>query len=393
MAGTRAPLSPAPKAPPRVRVLVVEDDAALRESLIAALRSRGFTVVGAASAPEALWALSKTPVDVTLSDLRIGGPGGRDLIRRLRAGAPDTPLVILTVPQNLAAAVACLRDGASDVVLKPADTSALEVAFRRALEGRALRRELRYLRATAAARAPRVAVDTPAWRRVLAMADGVAGTERAVLLCGPPTEREHLARRIHDHSARASGPFVRVDGEVLRADTWEREVFGYRRDAFEGAAEDADGYLQLAYGGTILVDEVGAASAVARSRLRRLVEEGRFERPGDVQPTHAHVRVILAAGADVPALGHVIRIDVPPPAPEGVEATAPAAAPVAPVALSPGEYGSLNLRESLHRAERELLEEALRRAGGVHRDAAHLLGIDPRNLPYFLRKYDLLLTR
>jgi two-component system, NtrC family, response regulator AtoC len=394
MAGSRAPLNPVPKAAPRVRVLVVEDDAALRDSLIAALRSRGFSVVGAASAPEALWALSKTPIDVTLSDLHIGGPGGRDLIRRLRAGSPETPLVILTAPENVAAAAACLRDGASDVVLKPAEAPALEMAFRRALEGRALRRELRYLRATVAAHAPRVSGDTPAWRRALAAADSLAGTERAVFLCGQTAAaREHLARRIHEHSSRASGPFVRVDGTTLRAETWERELFGYRKDAFDGAAEDTEGYLQLAHGGTVMLDELGSLPASARARIRRLAEEGRFERPGDVQATHANARIIVGGSVEPPGMSQVVRIDIPPPAPEPADLH-PAPAPVpAPRVADPAERGSLRLRESLHRAERELLEEALRRAGGVHREAAHLLGIDPRNLPYFLRKYDLIPPR
>jgi DNA-binding NtrC family response regulator len=399
MATSRVPgLVPTAKVPARLRVLVVEDHRETRESLTALLRGSGFSVIAAASAPEALWALSKTPIDVTLSDLRISGPGGRDLVRSLRAASPGTPLVLLTAPENAATAVPCLRDGASDVVLKPVDALTLEVAFRRALEGRSLRRELRHLRAVTAAAGTPGSPDTMAWRRVLAAADAAAAGEQAVFVGGGPAEaRRHVARRIHEHGSRASGPFVRVDCATLGAEAWESELFGHRKGAFEGAAEDVEGYLQLAYGGTVMLDEVAALPASARAAVRRLVEEGRFERLGDVQPTQANVRLILAASAAVPGLGPVAPIHVPPPALPPAPPPAPSpVAPLPPVASPPGRAetpraaASLNLRESLHQAERALLVEALKRSGGVHRDAARLLGVDPRNLPYFLRKYDLL---
>jgi DNA-binding NtrC family response regulator len=378
---------PATRAAARARVLVVEDDATLRDSLRATLRASGFGVAVAASVPEALWALSKTSVDVTLSDLRIGGPGGRDLVRRLREGSPDTPHVLLTAPENLPSAVACLRDGVSELVLKPAEPLALEVAFRRALDARATRRELAYFRQAARDEAQAVAGEGEAWRRALTAVDAVAGSERAVLLRGAwSAGASHLAFRLHERSTRAHGPFVRVNAAALRSDTWESEIFGHRKGAFPGAATDHEGLLHAAAGGTLLVRDVAALPPLARAKLRRLLEEGLFERPGEVQPSAAAVRLVLTAAADVTGLPEVVRIDVPPAPSLPVQVEpAPAAEPLDEEV----ESATLNLRESLHRAERGLLLEALRRAGGVQREAARLLGVDARNLPYFLRKYGL----
>jgi DNA-binding NtrC family response regulator len=124
----------------------VEDESYVRESLVAILSSRGYECVAAPSVADAFAALAQTPIDVVLSDLRMPGTDGLQLVRRLRASAPETPVVILTGHGSVTSAVTCLRAGASDYILKPADPEALEVAIERALDGRSLRREVRYLR-------------------------------------------------------------------------------------------------------------------------------------------------------------------------------------------------------------------------------------------------------
>jgi DNA-binding NtrC family response regulator len=452
------------KAPTRGRVLVVEDEAYVRDSLVAILRAKGFDAAPAASAAEAVAHVGRAPVDVVLSDLRMPGTDGLELLRRLQASSPEIPVVILTGHGNVASAVECLKAGASDYVLKPADPEALEVSLQRAIDARALRREVRYLRGAVAPAGEPVG-DSAAWRRVMAMAEAAAPTDATVLLLGESgTGKELLARALHRRSLRAAGPFVRVNCAAVPVDLWESEFFGHRKGSFTGAAADREGRFHLAHRGTLLLDEVGAMPAAGQAKLLRAIQDGEFDRLGDEQPTRVDVRIVASTNSDLEAEVrqgrfradlfyrlNVVRIEVPPlrdrpddiaplahlaaeeisarlgrPVPaispetlarlraypwpgnvrelrsvieralildplhglEGLDLL-PAPAPSASAAdASPGE-SELNLREALNRLERDLLLEAQRRAGGVRKDAARMLGIDPRNFAYYLRKHGL----
>jgi DNA-binding NtrC family response regulator len=449
----------------RGRVLVVEDEAYVRDSLVEILRARGFEVSAAPSVAEALAVLSRAPLDVVLSDLRMPGADGLELVRKMQAGAPDVPVLILTGHGTVASAVECLRAGASDYVLKPVEPDALELALERALEGRALRREVKYLRSAVAGDAGVAIGESAAWRRAVAMVEAAAPVDSVVLLTGESgTGKELLARRLHALSARAAFPFVKVNCAAVPLEMWESEFFGHRRGSFTGASADREGRFQLADRGTLLLDEVGAMPSAGQAKLLRAIQDGEFERLGDQQATRVDVRVVAATNSDLDAEVqqgrfradlfyrlNVVRIVVPPlrerpgdipllarhfasaigsrlgrQAPEltpaalarlaayhwpgnvrelrnvieramildpdqGLEALdlAQAGPPVPSSApRQPGER-ELNLRESLNRLERDLLLEAQRRAGGVRKQAAHLLGIDPRNLAYYLHKHDL----
>jgi len=452
----------------RGRVLVVEDEAYVRDSLVEILRARGFDVSAAASVDEALERLARAPVDAVLSDLKMPKQDGLELVRRMQALSPDVPVLILTGHGTVASAVECLRAGATDYILKPVEPDALELSLGRALEGRALRREVRYLRsAVAGAGGSETAIgDSPAWKRVLAMVQAAAPTDSGVLLTGESgTGKELLARRLHAQSARASGPFVKVNCAAVPLEMWESEFFGHRKGSFTGAQSDRDGRFQLADRGTLLLDEVGAMPAAGQAKLLRAIQDGEFERLGDEQATRVDVRVVASTNSDLEAdvqrgrfradlfyRLNVVRITVPPlrerkedipplarhfigeiagrlgrEAPElpavavarlaayhwpgnvrelrnaveramildpshGFEsldlAQEGAPLPLAGAA-APTADRELNLRESLNRLERELLLEAQRRAGGVRKEAARLLGIDPRNLAYYLHKHDL----
>jgi two-component system response regulator AtoC len=449
----------------RGRVLVVEDEAYVRESLVEILRSRRFDTSAAASVADALAHLGRAPVDVVLSDLRMPGADGLELVRRMQTVAPDVPVVILTGHGNVASAVECLRAGASDYILKPAEPEALEVALDRALEGRALRREVRYLRSAVAAQTEVAIGESGPWRRVMAMVEAAAAADSVVLFTGESgTGKELLARRLHALSNRAAGPFVKVNCAAVPVEMWESEFFGHRKGSFAGAATDREGRFQLADRGTLLLDEVGAMPSAGQAKLLRAIQDGEFERLGDDQATRVDVRVVASTNSDLEAevqRGHfradlfyslnVVRIDVPPlrdrrddipllarhfadqiaqrlgrPSPElpatalarlgaypwlgnvrelrnvieralildparGLEGLdlAPATSAAPPPEGTPLGERELNLRDSLNRLERDLLLEAHRRAGGVRKEAAHLLGIDPRNLSYYMRKHDL----
>ncbi|HXK12612.1 MAG TPA: sigma-54 dependent transcriptional regulator [Vicinamibacteria bacterium] len=449
----------------RGRVLVVEDEAYVRDSLVEILRSRRFDASAAGSVAEAVAHLGRSPVDVVLSDLRMPGADGLELVRRMQTTAPDVPVVILTGHGNVSSAVECLKAGASDYVLKPAEPEALEVVLDRALEGRALRREIRYLRSAVAAQDEAAVGESAPWRRVLAMVEAAAASGSVVLFTGESgTGKELLARRLHALSARAAGPFVKVNCAAVPLEVWESEFFGHRKGSFAGAASDREGRFQLADRGTLLLDEVGAMPSAGQAKLLRVIQDGEFERLGDEQPTRVDVRVVASTNSDLEAevqkgrfradlfyLLNVVRIDVPPlrerrddvpilarhfadqialrlgrPSPElhpttlvrlfayswpgnvrevrnvieramildparGLEDLdlAPAGASSSPPEGAPLAERELNLRDALNKLERGLLVEAHRRAGGVRKEAARLLGIDPRNLSYYMRKHDL----
>jgi DNA-binding NtrC family response regulator len=451
----------------RGRVLVVEDEAYVRDSLALILRARGFDVGTSASVDEALERLARAPVDAVLSDLKMPKKDGLELVRRMQALCPDVPVLILTGHGTVASAVECLKAGATDYILKPVEPDALELSLGRALEARALRREVRYLRsAVAGAGGSETAIgESAAWKRVLAMVQAAAPTDSGVLLTGESgTGKELLARRLHAQSARASGPFVKVNCAAVPLEMWESEFFGHRKGSFTGAQSDRDGRFQLADRGTLLLDEVGAMPAAGQAKLLRAIQDGEFERLGDEQATRVDVRVVASTNSDLEAEVqrgrfradlfyrlNVVRITVPPlrerkedipplarhfigeiaarlgrEAPElppvavarlaayhwpgnvrelrnaveramildpahGLESLdlAQEGAPLPLAAAAPTADRELNLRESLNRLERELLLEAQRRAGGVRKEAARLLGIDPRNLAYYLHKHDL----
>ncbi len=315
----------APK--PRGRVLVVDDEDYVRNSLAEILRSRGYDVSSAAGPGAALKSLERAPVDVVLTDLNMPEGGGLALLQRVQAAWPELPVVVLTGFGTVGSAVSCLKAGASDYVLKPTDPDALEVALERAISARALRREVAYLRkAEAAPEEVGVVGQSPAWKRVLQAVRDAAATEAAVLIIGESgTGKELLARLVHHGSSRLRGPYVRVNCAAIPLELWESEFFGHRKGSFTGAVGDREGKFLTAHRGTLFMDEVGAMPLPGQSKLLRVLEDGEFDRIGDDQPTRVDVRVVAATNSDLEAdtkAGRfrsdlyyrldVVRINVPP---------------------------------------------------------------------------------
>ena len=314
------------RTPARGRVLVVEDEAYVRNSLDEVLRSRGFDVSLAAGVDEAMAGLAKTPIDVVLADLRMPGGGGLELVKRAHTAHPGVPVVILTGHGTVSSAVECMKAGAADYLLKPVDPEALDVAVDRALQARALEREVAYLRRAAEGGDAGPIGESAAWRRVMDKVAAAAPTDSTVLILGESgTGKEMVARQIHRLGRRAAQPYVRVNCAAVPLEMWESEFFGHRRGSFTGASGDRDGRFRLAHRGTLFMDEVGAMPAPGQAKILRVLQDGEFDRLGDEQPTRVDVRVIAATNSDLEAdvnAGrfrtdlfyrlNVIRIDLPP---------------------------------------------------------------------------------
>ena len=293
----------------RGRVLVVEDESYVRESLGAILASKGYDVSLAASAAAAMETLDRTTVDVVLTDLKMPGITGSDLIVRIAARSPELPIIVLTGFGTIASAVECVRAGASDYILKPADPEALDVAIAKAIATGSLKREVAYLRneRLAAPGSPAPSGAEPVgrsepWLQVIGLIDAAAAADATVLLLGESgTGKELLARRLHQLGPRRSGPYVRVNCSAIPIEMWESEFFGHRKGAFTGAAADREGRFRVAHQGTLFMDEVATMPLPAQAKMLRVLEEGEFDRLGEEQPTRVDVRVIAATNGDLDA--------------------------------------------------------------------------------------------
>ena len=290
----------AEKRPARGRVLVVEDEAYVRSSLGEVLGQRGFDVDLSGGVNDALASLSRSPVDVVLTDLRMPGSDGLDLVKRMQTAAPLIPVVVLTGQGTIASAVECIKAGASDYILKPADPDALEVALDRALRTRALQREVDYLRGGAMDRDDSPVGVSAAWSDVMEKVRSVAPTDSSILLLGESgTGKELVARMIHHLSRRGKGPYVRVNCAAIPLEMWESEFFGHRRGSFTGAVADREGRFRLAHRGTLFMDEIGDMPLLAQAKILRVLQDGEFDRLGDERPTRVDVRVVAATNSDI----------------------------------------------------------------------------------------------
>lgn len=444
-------------------VLIVDDEPYVRDSLARVLRRDGFTVRTAEDAASALDTRAFEGADVVITDLRMPGLDGLQLLQRIRGHEPDLPVIVLTGHGSVLTAVECLKAGAYDFLQKPADPFAVAVLVERAILDARRARELEYLRGRGPAQTDEDPIgSSPGWKLSLEHAETVAATDSSVLLLGESgTGKEEVAKFIHRRSPRRDGPFVRVNCATIPPELFESEFFGHRKGAFTGALSDRDGRFRVAHGGTLFMDEIGCMPDASQAKVLRVLQDGAFERIGETQPTTVDVRLIAATNSDLESAMEAGRFrrdlyyriavmvislpplrdrvqDIDPLADrflgefarrfqkpvryiepetrdllrayrwpgnirelrnvieravllERGETLGPSSVPanLRGTVPPPSRADSLNLREAIGRAERQTLEQALERAGGVKREAARLLGIDERNLGYFLKKHGL----
>ena len=282
-------------------ILVVDDESAQRQLLSGSL-SRDYSVVTAASALEATQLLSHRSFDLIITDERMPGMTGIELIRWVRERAPEIPIVVLTAFGSVETAVEAMKLGAEDYLAKPLKSlEELRLVVARVLRQRMLQDKNVLHQAEAEAQfPPDVVAESEAMKRVLWLASQVAAQPTTVLLTGESgTGKEVVARFIHRSSPRAEEPFVAINCAALTETLLESELFGHEKGAFTGAVQNRRGRFELANGGTLFLDEIGEMSINLQAKLLRVLQEQQFERVGGTRAIVVDVRVIAATNKDI----------------------------------------------------------------------------------------------
>jgi len=454
------------------RVLIIDDNDTMREGLAATVRRMGHEAITASSGAEGIGHMRRRGADFVITDLKMEGSGGLDVLKAVQEIDPSCPAMIVTAFGTVETAVEAMRLGAFDFLQKPFAPEVVRLKLERGLE---LRRErlareraeadAAALRADAAARYSfgEIVGETASMRGVFQTIERVAPTDASVYIHGESgTGKELVARAIHERSKRAGGPFVKVNCGALAETLLESELFGHEKGAFTGAIKRKLGRFELADKGTLFLDEIGDVSPAVQVKLLRVLQERQFERVGGEDTVTVDVRVVSATHRDMKtevAAGrfredlfyrlHVVPIEVPPlrerpediarlvthfiaklgprtnPAVRGIDDAALArlqgyawpgnvrelenaieqslvfaegeridvralpgflksASPEHALALP---QGNMSLTEILEDLERQLIQRAYDKAGGVKTECARLLGVKTSALYYKLEKY------
>jgi DNA-binding NtrC family response regulator len=422
-----------------IRVLLVEDERYVAESIVALLRAHG---IDAHACESAETALDAPPCDVALVDLRLPGMSGVDLLRRLKERDPSLPVLILTGHGTIHDAVEAMRAGALDFLTKPVEPEVIVERLRKAVERRRIERERDRLRGLDG-----LVAESPGMRGALRLAEQVAAQDGAVLVTGESgTGKELVATYLHERSPRRVGPLVKVSCAAVPRALFEVEFFGCKKGAFTGADSDRPGWFVEADGGTLFLDEVGELPPEGQAKLLRAIESQEVRAVGATEPTRVDVRVVAATNEDLATARDagrfradlfyrlaVFQVALPPLRDRLEDLAALADRFAAPLKLTdaahralrrhawpgnarelrsvieqarlfaegakldakdvephlPAGDGELDLKARTRALERQLFAEALRRAGGRKAEAAKLLGIDASNWAYHARRLGL----
>ena len=287
------------------RVFVFDDDADSLQSVVAALRRDGFDVVPFTDPSAGLDRLAEEGADVIVTDLKMPGLTGMDVLRRVTKLFPNVPVVILTAYGTVDGAVDAVRSGASDFLMKPVEIPRLRAAVFKALKERGMRREIEKLKEEAGRLdgLEGIICSSRAMEDVLRKIRLVSPTRMNVLITGESgTGKELVARAVHNLSPRKGQPFLPLNCAAIPETLLESELFGYEKGAFTGASTSRPGKLESAQGGTLFLDEVGDVPLSIQSKLLRAIEQKEVLRIGSSQVLQVDVRILAATNRDLKTL-------------------------------------------------------------------------------------------
>src|SRR5579871_3515517 len=286
----------------KATILVVEDEEKLRRVVELQLKTAGFDVEQAGTAEDAMRLAGSA--DVIVTDLRLPGMSGLELLSSLRSQDSHIPVIVMTAFSSIETAVEAMKAGAVDFLPKPFSLDHLMTVVNKALELRSLRDENRQLREELSQRYQfdNIVGHSEPMREIFATVSRVAPTRATVLLCGESgVGKDLIARAIHHHSPRSAKPFVKINCTALPENLMESELFGYEKGAFTGASTSKPGKFEQADTGTVFLDEIGDVPASVQVKLLRILQEREFERLGSNKTRHIDVRVLAATNVDLRA--------------------------------------------------------------------------------------------
>jgi len=286
-----------------VRILVVDDEPHVRNSLATWFREEGYDVSAAASGKEALATLAREGTNILLVDIKMPGMDGLELQRKVHELAPDATIIIMTAYASVETAVQALKEGAYDYIVKPFDPEAVSRLVHKATERYSLLAENRALRERLAGALPTLVTSgSPAMTQVLGLVDQVAPTDTSVLIAGESgTGKELVAHLIHARSNRRFGPFVVENCGALAEGILESELFGHERGAFTGAVARRRGKIELSDEGTLFLDEIGDVPPKVQVDLLRVLQDRKLTRVGANTPIPVNFRLVTATHRDLEA--------------------------------------------------------------------------------------------
>lgn len=283
-------------------ILIAEDEERMRRLLAMLLGNKGHDLVLCADGEEAVAKFLEQPTEVVLTDLRLPKLNGLEIIERVRAAAPEVPIIVMTAYGSIESAVDAMRKGATDYITKPFEEARLHLAIEGALERGRLLAENRVLRTELRSRYAfdAIVAESPQFLEVLDLARQVAPYNSTVMIYGESgTGKELVSRAIHESSNRSRGPFVAINCAAIPENLLESELFGHERGAFTGAQEAKRGKFELASGGTLFLDEIGELALPLQAKVLRALETQEFERVGGLKTVHTDIRFVAATNRNL----------------------------------------------------------------------------------------------
>src|SRR5438105_8934783 len=283
-------------------ILIVEDEPKMRRLLELNLGEEGFTTHAAPDAEAGLQILNREKIDLVLTDVQLPGMDGFDFLKAVKRANASIPIVMMTAYGTVESAVEAMKLGANDYVLKPFSLEEMVLVVRKELSTHQLREENRSLREALGKRYhyENIVAQSEKMQSVLALVERVAPTNATVLLGGESgVGKDLIARAIHQHSQRASGPMVKINSAAIPETLLESEPFGYEKGALTAASHLKPGKLELADKGTLFLDEIGDVPPAIQVKLLRVLQDREFERLGGTKTLKVDVRLIAATNRDL----------------------------------------------------------------------------------------------